>query len=150
MSLRVLKRADRHGRGPHSIAVAVVENSLDHPPVIFDVNLDEWDEKVIQASHQRPIVADFWAEWCPPCRVIAPNLYRAMDVFEGAVALAKVDMDESDNMKLGGRFAVRGFPSILLFQYGELKARFCGADTYHRIVDFIVNNTDLPVRPRDD
>ncbi len=117
--------------------------TIQYPEAIFDVNLDCWEEKVIQASHQRPIIADFWAEWCLPCQAIAPNLYQAIDYYKGTVGLAKVEMDEGENMKLAGKFAVRGFPSILLFQYGELKSRFCGAATYRHIVNFVKDNTDL-------
>ena len=95
--------------------------------LIFDVDLEQFEIEVIQASHERPILVDLWADWCSPCLVIAPLLKRLVDESEGEILLAKVEVDEGENMKLAGRYKVRGFPTILLINKGEEVARFSGA-----------------------
>jgi thioredoxin 1 len=112
-------------------------------PHIFDVNLEDFDAKVIAASRQRPILVDLWADWCPPCLALAPVLDKVIAHHGGAVALAKVEVDEGDNMKLAGRHQVRGFPTILLFQDGEVQGRFSSAQSFQFVLDFIGKHARL-------
>jgi len=107
---------------------------------VFDLDLDDFEEKVIQASHHHPVLVDLWADWCSPCIVIAPILAAVVEEYNGSVKLAKLEVDEGDNMKLAGRYQVRGFPTIILFQNGDEKARFSSAQTAGYIRDFIKNN----------
>lgn len=107
----------------------------DASPYIFDIDGDEFDEKVIQASHQQPVLVDFWADWCSPCLMIAPALAKVIPEYEGEVLLAKIDADE--NMKLAGHYKLRGFPTIIMFVAGEEVARFGGAKPVHEIRKFI-------------
>lgn len=107
---------------------------------IFDTSLEQFDQDVIQASKQQPILVDLWAEWCPPCLVIAPLLKEVVEEYEGAIKLAKVEVDEGDNMKIAGNYQVRGFPTVLLIQDGEEKGRFSGAKSKSYIVEFIEQN----------
>ena len=93
----------------------------------FDVNHEGFEDAVIAASRARPILVDFWADWCAPCHQLAPHLYRVIDELHGAVGLAKVEVDEGDNMKLAGHYRLRGFPTVLLFQKGEERGRFSGS-----------------------
>ncbi|VAX10500.1 Thioredoxin [hydrothermal vent metagenome] len=116
-----------------------VKNNSD----IYVVDLIDFDDKVIEASRQRPVLLDLWADWCSPCIVIAPILKQVIEKFEGRIALAKVEVDEGENMKLAGRYKVRGFPTIILFQDGEAKAHFSGAHPASYIENFIYQNTDL-------
>ena len=109
---------------------------------VFDINLDDFDNEVIEASQQTPVLVDFWADWCSPCIVIAPILASVVEEYEGQVKLAKLEVDEGENMKLAGQYQVRGFPTIILFQNGEEKARFSSAQSASYIRDFIDNNTD--------
>jgi thioredoxin 1 len=104
---------------------------------IFNVQLEDFDECVLTASQQRPILVDFWAEWCSPCLVIAPVLERVVSEYAGSVALAKLEVDAGENMKLAGRYKVRGFPTIVLFKNGEAKDRFSSARPKHFIEEFI-------------
>ena len=96
-------------------------------PDIFDVSFEDYDEKVIKASHEVPILVDLWADWCMPCLVIAPKLKELIGEYEGRVRLAKLEVDEGENMRLAGKYKVRGFPTVILFINGEEKGRFHGA-----------------------
>lgn len=96
-------------------------------PWIYDVHLDDFDARVIEASHDRPMLVDFWADWCGPCHALAPHLYRVVDEYEGALELAKLEVDEGENMKLAGHYRVRGFPTVILFRDGKEVARFASA-----------------------
>jgi len=109
---------------------------------VFDLDLEDFEKEVITASHQYPVLVDLWADWCAPCLVIAPILASVIAEYDGAIKLAKVEVDEGENMKLAGRYQVRGFPTIILFQNGEEKARFSSAQSAHYIREFIDNNTD--------
>ena len=64
-------------------------------PDIFDVSFEDYDEKVIAASHQLPILVDLWADWCMPCLVIAPKLKALIEEYEGRIRLAKLEVDEA-------------------------------------------------------
>lgn len=105
--------------------------------LIYDVSLEEFDQKVITASHLRPVLVDLWADWCPPCIVVAPILEKVVLEAEGKLTLAKVEVDEGSNMKIAGRYQARGFPTILLFHHGELKGRFHGAKSQAFVEQFI-------------
>lgn len=98
-----------------------------YPSSVFDINLDDFEEKVLKASFDNLVLVDLWAEWCSPCIVLAPVLNTLVNEYEGKLLLAKVEVDEDENMKLAGRYAVRGFPTVILFQDGQEVARFSGA-----------------------
>ena len=104
-------------------------------PYIFDVEEADYKEKVIQASHDRPVMVDFWAEWCSPCLSLAPHLERVILELEGAVHLAKVEVD--DNMRLAGHYRLRGFPTVILFHHGEELGRFHGSRASHWLREWI-------------
>ena len=102
---------------------------------IFDVTEDNFDDRVIAASQQHPIMVDFWAEWCPPCRALTPVLEKIVAEADCPVKLAKVEVD--DNMHLAGRYGLRGFPTVILFQNGEERGRFSGFKPRAEVKDFI-------------
>ena len=104
---------------------------------IFDVSLEDFEQRVIEASQQQPILVDLWAEWCPPCVVIAPVLAQIIHNAAGKLSLAKLEVDEGENMKIAGRYRVRGFPTILLIHEGIEKGRFSGAKPRGFIKQFI-------------
>ena len=110
--------------------------------MIFDVDLEQYEEKVMLASHDKPVLVDLWAEWCSPCLVIAPILKKLVEENEGQLLLAKVEVDEGENMKLAGRYKVRGFPTVLLINKGEEVARFSGAKPLSFLRNFIDENID--------
>jgi len=108
--------------------------------LIFDVDLEQFDEMVVVESNNVPVLVDLWAEWCSPCLVIAPILKRLIDEYDGELKLAKVEVDEGENMKLAGHYKVRGFPTILLINKGEEVARFSGAKPLSFIRNFVDDN----------
>ena len=103
----------------------------------FNVCLDDFDNMVLAASHRTPILVDFWAEWCAPCLVIAPILERVVAEYGGEIHLAKLEVDDGENMKLAGRYQVRGFPTVMLFKNGEVIGQFSGARSQADIETFI-------------
>lgn len=107
-------------------------------PYIFNIDSDAFQEKVIEASHQQPVLVDFWADWCGPCLMLAPALEQVIPEYEGEVLLAKIDADE--NMKLCGHYKLRGFPTVLMFVNGEEVERFAGAKPVHFLREFIDRN----------
>jgi putative thioredoxin len=119
----------------------------DHPnPYVFAVDRERFEERVIEASHSRPILVDFWARWCAPCHALAPHLERAVGEHGGGIRLAKVEVDEGENMKLAGHYRLRGFPTVVLFQKGRERGRFSGSRSTHQIRDWIREHID-PVDP---
>jgi putative thioredoxin len=105
--------------------------------LIYDVHLEDFDKKVLQASHDRPVIVDFWAEWCSPCLVIDPLLREVVNSYAGKIALARLEVDEGDNMKLAGRYQVRGFPTIIMFHNAEVMDRFSSARPKQFIERFV-------------
>ncbi len=102
---------------------------------IFIVEEVTFDKKVIQASAELPVMVDFWAEWCSPCLSLAPALERVIEELDGAVQLAKVEVD--DNMRLAGHYRLRGFPTVILFHHGEELGRFHGSRASHWLREWI-------------
>lgn len=114
---------------------------IEQSAMIFDVTVEDFETKVLEVSHQQPVLVDFWADWCFPCRSLAPVLHQVIEEYEGTVQLGKVEVD--DNMKLAGRYGLRGFPTVILFINGEEQGRFSGAKPASFIRDFIERH--LPV-----
>lgn len=108
---------------------------MQQSPLIYDVDVEGFQQQVLEASATQPVLVDFWAEWCTPCLALAPALERVVTEYEGALRLAKVEVD--DNMKLAGHYRLRGFPTVILFQQGEESGRFSGARASHWIRDWI-------------
>ncbi len=104
---------------------------------VFDVGVDDFDERVLRASFQRPVLVDFWAEWCAPCIVLAPVLEEVVERHQGALRLAKLEVDDGENMRLAGQYRVRGFPTVILFIDGEERARFSSARPAGWIEDWL-------------
>lgn len=104
-------------------------------PTIFDIHLHDFERDVLEASV--PVMVDFWADWCSPCRALTPVLERVVNSLHGSVRLAKIEVDEGDNMKLAGRYSLRGFPTVILFGNGEELGRFSSAKPEHWVRQFL-------------
>jgi putative thioredoxin len=108
--------------------------------IIFDVDLEQFDDRVLAASHEVPVLVDLWAAWCSPCLVIAPLLKQLVEEHKGKLKLAKIEVDEGENMKLAGHYKVRGFPTVILIIKGEEVARFSGAKPLSFLHNFVNDN----------
>src|SRR5688572_3091521 len=93
--------------------------------VIFDTSEATFDQDVIERSRELPVVVDFWAAWCGPCRALTPALETAAGKRQGNVELVKVDVDA--NQELAARYGVQGIPAVKAFKDGEVADEFVGA-----------------------
>lgn len=113
------------------------------PEYIIDINDENFEYEVIQYSLNTPVVLDFWAEWCKPCKTLSPLLEGLAHESGGGFRLAKVNVDNSPNIAL--RFGVRSIPTIKAFSQGEVVGEVVGLQPEPRLREFI--NRIVPPSP---
>jgi thioredoxin 1 len=92
-----------------------------------------FEADVLQSA--QPILVDYWAEWCGPCKMIAPILDEVSTAYEGKLQIAKMNVDE--NREIPGKFGIRGIPTLMLFKNGQLAATKVGALSKAQLTAFI-------------
>jgi thioredoxin 1 len=105
---------------------------------IVDANDSSFEEEVLQS--EKPVLVDFWAEWCGPCKMIAPILHEvaADPNYAGKIKVVKVNVDQSSQTP--AKFGIRGIPTLMIFEYGSLKATKVGALSKAQLTSFIDEN----------
>lgn len=97
------------------------------------VDSNNFGADVLKAD--KPVVVDFWAEWCGPCKMIAPSLDEIATELSGQITIAKVNIDE--NPELATQYGVRSIPTLLMFKNGEVASNMVGAAPKSRLSDWI-------------
>ncbi|MCB1785928.1 MAG: thioredoxin TrxA [Chromatiaceae bacterium] len=103
---------------------------------IVHVSDDSFESEVLQSAE--PVLVDYWAEWCGPCKMIAPVLDEIAAEYEGRVKIAKLNID--DNPNTPPRYGIRGIPTLMLFKDGEVEATKVGAVSKSQLTAFIDSN----------
>ena len=104
-------------------------------PHVFDASTDRFEADVIQRSMQVPVLVDFWATWCGPCRTLGPILEKLAGEYNGAFELAKVDVDKEQ--QLAAAFQIRSVPTVVLVKDGQLADGFPGALPEGQLREFL-------------
>lgn len=102
---------------------------------VFDATAQNFEAEVLQRSLQTPVLIDFWAEWCGPCKTLGPILEKLADEFGGAFRLAKVDVEAEQ--ELGAAFQIRSIPTVVLVKDGQLVDGFQGALPEGQLREFL-------------
>ncbi|WP_232823464.1 thioredoxin [Dyella sp. C9] len=105
---------------------------------VFDVREDNFEAEVLQASLTTPILVDFWATWCGPCKTLGPMLEKLAAEFNGAFRLAKVDVDKSQ--QLAAMFGIRSIPTVMLVKDGQIADGFAGALPEGQLREFLLRH----------
>jgi thioredoxin 1 len=103
---------------------------------VLHVADSDFDDVVVKAN--KPVLVDYWAEWCGPCKMIAPVLDEIAEEYKDKLTVAKLNIDE--NPETPQHFGVRGIPTLMLFKNGEVEATKVGALTKSQLADFLDNN----------
>ena len=117
-------------------------------PHVFDATAATFEDTVIRASMETPVLVDFWATWCGPCKTLGPLLEKLAADYNGAFLLAKVDVDKEQ--ELGAAFQIRSVPTVMLVKGGQLVDGFPGALPEGQLREFLTHHGIEPAAPAEE
>ncbi|MBE0505518.1 MAG: thioredoxin [Marinospirillum sp.] len=112
-------------------------------PHIIDITLENFQQVILEGSMQQPILIDFWADWCAPCKALMPVLTKLAHEFNGQFILAKINIEEQP--ELAAQFQVRSVPTVMLVSQGQLVDQFNGAKPESEVRTFLKQHLTNPV-----
>ena len=115
---------------------------------VFDATADTFEAEVLQESLETPVLVDFWAEWCGPCKTLGPILEKLAAEYNGAFRLAKVDVDKEQ--QLAAAFQIRSIPTVMLVKDGQLVDGFPGVLPEAQLREFLKHHGVEPGTPMED
>ncbi|MCY1338538.1 putative protein YbbN [compost metagenome] len=115
-------------------------------PYIFDTTSADFDQAVIQNSFHKPVLVDFWADWCAPCKALMPLLAQITESYQGELLLAKVNCDIEQDIVM--RFGIRSLPTVVLFKDGQPVDGFAGAQPESAIRAMLEPHVQMPATPQ--
>ena len=100
---------------------------------VVQLTADNWEKEVVQSD--KPVLVDFWAEWCGPCRAVAPVLEEVAGELKGKLKIVKLNVDE--NPETAAKYGIQSIPTLMIFKNGEMASRQIGAAPKAKIVQWI-------------
>lgn len=121
---------------------------MSQTPYIFDVTSANFEQLVLENSFHKPVLVDFWAEWCAPCKALMPLLAKITEEYQGELLLAKVNCDIEQDVV--ARFGVRSLPTVVLFKDGQPVDGFAGAQPESAVRAMLQPHVQQPAAPQAD
>jgi len=131
----VPSRLENKQTGPHIRRIRVMEATTLSDKIVY-VTDDTFEQEVIKGAG--PVLVDYWADWCGPCKMIAPILDEIAEEYNGRLKVAKLNIDENPNTP--PKFGIRGIPTLMLFKDGNVEATKVGAVSKSQLTAFIDSN----------
>jgi putative thioredoxin len=119
---------------------------MSQTPYIFDVTTTSFEQLVLENSFHKPVLVDFWAEWCAPCKALMPMLAKIAEEYQGELLLAKVNCDIEQEVV--ARFGIRSLPTVVLFKDGQPVDGFAGAQPESAIRAMLEPHVQAPATPQ--